>query len=117
MAKTTKIDTVTLEGRSGNSYSFRVYVWNTKFKPIAGIYVVAARSVEPGKPASYEPIFVATAEDLSKAIDDHPRTDCFQLYYANVVGLLQHDDAAARDAIAADLVAGLKPPCNAPDAE
>lgn len=117
MVKTTKIDSVTFVGRSGNEYPFRIYVWNTRFKAVPGVYVVAARSVEPGEPASYAPLFVAAADDLSTVLTDHPRNDCFQLYYGNVVGLLQQDDAAARDAIATDLVASLKPPCNAPDAE
>ena len=117
MAKTTKIDTVTLTGQSGTPHAFRVYVWDTKFKALAVVYVVASRTIEPGAKAHYEPLFISAAADISKVIEGHPRTDCFQLYYANVICVLQHSDAAARDAIAADLIAQLKPPCNAPDAE
>jgi hypothetical protein len=117
MAKTTKIDTVTLTGHSGTQYAFRIYVWDTKFKALAGVYVVASRTIEPGAKARYEPVFVSAAPDISTVLTGHPRTDCFQLYYGNVIGVLKQDDAAARDAIAADLVAGLKPPCNAADAE
>lgn len=117
MAKTTKIDAVRFTGNSGRHYDFRIYVWDTKFKPLAGVYVVAARTIDPGQPARYEALFVGMGTDLSKVLANHPRGECFEMYYANVVGILRQDDEATRAAIVADLVDGLAPPCNAPDAE
>lgn len=118
MAKKTKIDTLELTGKSGTRYSLRVYVWETRFKAIPGVYVVASRSVEPGAAPTYQPLYVAAADDLSKVpFDRHPRNDCFQLHYANTIGVIQEGDAAARERIAADLLDGLQPPCNAPDAD
>ena len=113
MAKTTRIDQVAFAGRSGQPYDFRIYVWATKFKTVPGVYVVASRTVEPGQPAKYEPLFVGAATDLSAALRAHPRDECFQMYYANVVGVLREDDDAKREAILADLLEGLSPPCNA----
>ena len=55
--------------------------------------------------------------DLSAALKDHPRDECFQMYYANVIGVLKEDDARKRAAILADLLAALSPPCNAPAIE
>ena len=117
MSKTARIDAVTLEGASGKQYEFRVYVWDTKFKALPGVYVVASRSMEPGQDARYESLFVGSAADLSKALKNHPRGDCFQMYYANVIGVLKEADAGARERISADLIAALAPPCNAADAE
>lgn len=117
MAITAKIDAVTFMGRSGRGYPFRIYVWDTKFKTVPGVYLIASRSIEPGAAPRYEPVFVGTAPDLSKALKAHARSDCFQMYYANVVGVLQETDASEREAIVADLAAALAPPCNAPDAE
>lgn len=117
VAKTTKIDTLTFTGTSGQRYTLRVYVWETVFKAVPGVYVVASRSVEPGAPPRYEPLFVGVTENLAKVFEHHPRHDCFQLHYANTIGVLQEPNAATRDAIAADLVAALTPPCNAPDAD
>jgi hypothetical protein len=117
VAKTTKIDAVTFEGASGKPYEFRVYVWDTKFKAVPGVYVVASRSMEPGQSPRYESVFVGSAPDLSKALKSHPRGDCFQMYYANVIGVLKEPDSGAREKISADLVAALSPPCNAADAE
>lgn len=115
MVKTTKIDTVKLTGRSGQEYELRIYVWETKFKALPGVYVVASRSIEPGAAAVYQPLFVGTAEDLSKVFKNHPRNECFQLHYANTIGVVKQPDAAARERIVEDLIAGLDPPCNAPD--
>jgi hypothetical protein len=116
MAKsTTKIDSISLAGGSGEQYAFRVYVWATSFKTTGGVYVVASRSIEPNGSKSYAPVFVGTADDLSGVFADHPRDECFQMYYANVVAVLPENDAARREEIAADLIAGLEPPCNATD--
>ena len=116
MAKTTRIDEIELVGSSGQAYGFRIYVWQTKFKAVAGVYVVASRTVEPGEPAEYAPLFVGEAPDLSKALSAHPRDECFQMYYGNVVGVLKEDVEARRGAIVEDLLRGLAPPCNTSDA-
>jgi hypothetical protein len=116
MAKTTKIDDVAFAGQSGRAYAFRIYVWDTKFKAVPGVYVVASRTIEPGQQAQYEPLFVGEAADLSAALKGHPRDECFQMYYGNVVGVLKEHDDAKRTSILEDLLSGLAPPCNASDA-
>jgi hypothetical protein len=117
VARTTKIDAVSFVGQSGATYEFRVYVWDTKFKALPGVYVVASRSVEPGKEPRYESVYIGAAEDLSKTFKQHPRSDCFQMYYANVIGVLKEPQAEQRERIKQDLIAALAPPCNADDAE
>jgi hypothetical protein len=113
---TTRIDAVSFAGRSGKQYEFRIYVWNTKFKALPGVYIVASRSIEPGQLPRYESVFVGAATDLSKVFKNHPRGDCFQMYYANVIGVLKESDEKMRARISADLIEGLAPPCNADDA-
>jgi hypothetical protein len=116
MTKHTKIDQIELAGDSGARYDFRVYVWETKFKAIPGVYVVAARTIEPGQPPHYQPLFVGETADLATAFRDHARDECFQMYYGNVVGVLKEGDDARRTSILADLLAALVPPCNGADA-
>lgn len=111
MAKTTKIDDVTFAGSTGERYAFRIYVWETRFKAVPGVYVVASRTVEPRRAAEYAPLFVGEAEDLSAAMAQHPRDECFQMYYGNVIGVLKEGDTTRRAAIVADLVAALDLPC------
>jgi hypothetical protein len=116
LAKTTKIDQVAFVGSSGRSYDCRIYVWDTKFKAVPGVYIVASRTKDPGQPARYEALFVGEAADLSAALKDHPQHECFQMYYANVIAVLKEENARTRAAILADLEAGLSPPCNTPAA-
>jgi hypothetical protein len=115
LAKTTKIDEVTFAGSSGERHTFRVYVWQTKFKPVPGVYIVASRTVDPGQPAQYAPLFVGEASDLSNVMSEHPRDECFQMYYGNVVGVLKEEDSGRRTAIVADLHAALALPCQTTD--
>jgi hypothetical protein len=114
---TTKIDTVSLTGKSGRHYEFRMYVWETKFKAVPGVYLVASRSIEPGQKPAYTALFIGAAADLSKPLKSHPRAECFQMYYANVVGVLREDSEDERQHMVADLVDGLAPACNASDGE
>jgi hypothetical protein len=115
LSKTTKIDQVTLAGRSGQRYDFRIYVWATKFRAVSGVYVVSARTIEPGQKPKYQPLFVGAAKDLSEVLKNHPRDECFQMYLANVIGVLKEENEERRAAILADLLDGLAPPCNLPD--
>ena len=117
MSKTTKIDAIALTGASGTEYALRVYVWETRFKSIPGVYVVASRNIEPDGTVSYEPVFVGAAENLSGVFVDHPRSECFQMYLANVVAVLQEQDSTLRTRIVEDLITALAPPCNSPDEE
>jgi hypothetical protein len=116
LTKTTKIDQVAFTGRSGQRYEFRIYVWDTKFKAVPGVYVVASRTIDPGQPPRYEPLLVGAGADLSGVLKNHPRDECFQMYYGNVIGVLKEADEARRAAILDDLLAALAPPCNAADA-
>ena len=116
MGKTTKIDLVTLTGQSGESYEFRVYVWDTKFKAVPGVYVVASRTIEPGEEPRYQTLFVGAAPNLATALKDHPQDECFQMYYGNVIAVLKEEQDERRSSVVADLVAALAPPCNSVDA-
>ena len=70
----------------------------------------------PANAAQYAPLFVGEAPDLSVELKSHPRDECFQMYYGNVVGVLKEDDDGKRTAILADLLGNLHAPCNAADA-
>jgi hypothetical protein len=90
-----------------------MYVWETKFKAVPGVYVVASRAKDPDKEATYTTLFVGAAADLSKALKSHPRTECFEMYYANVVGVLREERDDQREQIVTDLTESLAPACNA----
>jgi hypothetical protein len=111
MAKTTKIDEVTFAGRSGTRYDFRIYVWETKFKAVPGVYVVASRTMEPAMRAVHHcswarrPIAVALKS---------PSRRVFQMYYGACSQ--RAEGMTMPDASFSGLLDGLAPPCNAADA-
>jgi hypothetical protein len=53
---------------------------------------------------------------MSAALRNHPRDECFQMYFGNVVGVLQESDGARRTSILVDLLDAIAPPCNAAEA-
>jgi len=86
-------------------------------RPVSGAgTVVRFEAGEPGQPPRYAPLFVGEAADLSGALKSHPRDECFQMYYANVIGVLKEEDDKKRASILADLLGGLTLPCNGADA-
>ena len=107
-----KIDTVRFDGDSGEQYEFRVYLWQTRFKPLPGVYVIASRTIEPGQEPEYAPVYVGTAADMSRVLANHPHHECFELSLAHTIAELQQEDEAARLRVANDLIGKLRPPCN-----
>ena len=107
-----KLDTLTFTGQSGQEYSFRAYSWEHEFKALPAVYVVTERAVEPNSDPTFSPVYVGMTDDLSKIFENHEKSDCFQMYYANTIAVLPEPDAAARSRIEQDLLESLKPPCN-----
>jgi hypothetical protein len=113
---TAKLDTLDYTGRSGRSYTFRLYVWRTPLKAVPAVYIVTERIAEPNQAAVYKPVFVGSTRDISRVYEAHACQDCFDLHYANTIGVLREPNAAIRKAIELDLIDALHPPCNAGDA-
>ncbi len=107
-----KLGTLALTGRSGRSYEFRLYVWRTVLKAVPAVYVVTERVIEPQREPTYNVVFVGNTEDVSGIFGGHVQQDCFDLHYANALGVLHEPDPAQREAIERDLVDALSPPCN-----
>lgn len=109
------LDTVTLAGKSGRAYELRIYAWKHPFKLLSAVYVVMERVIEAQTAPSYSPIYVGETENVRTVFAGHAKSECFEMYYANTIGVLPEPDAAQRAAIVADLRAALDPPCNRND--
>lgn len=107
-----KLDSIQLRGRSGREYGFGVYLWGHHFKPASAIYIVMERRLEPDGIEQYLPVYLGEAADLSRAIEDHPRAECFQAYLANTIAVLKKEDSESRKMVVEDLLGIIKPPCN-----
>jgi hypothetical protein len=109
------LDTVNLVGKSGRSYGFRIYPWKHAFKRLSGVYAVMERVIESRSTPTYSTIYVGETENLAAMFSGHDKSECFEMYYANTIGVFAEQDAAQRAAIADDLRAALDPPCNRAD--
>jgi hypothetical protein len=106
------IDTVTLAGKSGRTYQLRIYAWKHPFRQLAAVYAVMERIIESRSTPAYSTIYVGETENIRTVFASHDKRECFEMYYANTIGVLPEPDAARRAAIAGDLRAALDPPCN-----
>jgi hypothetical protein len=109
------LDTVTLAGKSGRSYQFRIYAWKHAFKRLAAVYVVMERIIESRSTPAYSTIYVGDTDNVRTVFAGHDKRECFEMYYANTIGVLPEPDGARRAEIADDLRAALDPPCNRGD--
>ena len=110
-----KLDSITIEGQSRQRYCFRVYILGNQFKPLPGVYLITARTTEPGERPKYAPLYVGETADLSTVFDHHKKQESFEMYLANTVGVLHEEDEARRMRIVFDLIARYRPPCNVGD--
>ena len=47
------------------------WILQRRFKAVPGVYIVAARTIEPGQPPQYQPLFVGQTADLSAVLRGH----------------------------------------------
>ena len=108
-----KIATLTLSGKSGKNYSFDVYVLDSDFPHVAGVYAVTLREQKDEDTGTHDVKYYGQAEHIDDRFDTHDKADCFKRERANCVCVHQESSEARRLAIEADLLAKEKPPCNA----
>jgi hypothetical protein len=106
------LDTLTLVGKSGCKYEFRVYPLKHHFKRLSAVYAVMERVVEPRSAPKYSAVYVGETENLATVLSGHAKTECFEMYFANTIGVFPEVDASKRAAIANDLRGALDPSCN-----
>jgi len=111
----TTLGDLVLAGQSGREYRFRVYPWTHDLKPLPAVYVVTERVVEPNHPPRYSPVFIGVTDDLSLVFENHAKSECFEVYYANTVAVLPIQDIRLRRQIVHDLFSAHSPPCNGDD--
>ena len=107
-----KFGRVTFTGESGQDYAFAAYSRDTRFKPIAAVYVITRRRADPDGPAFHTRIYVGQTDNLERRPLNHEHEHCFDRKHANCVSVLAENDEDRRLAIEADLRQAYEPPCN-----
>jgi hypothetical protein len=70
------------------------------------------RAIESRSTPAYSTIYVGETDNVRTVFANHDKRECFEMYYANTIGVLPEPDASWRAAIAEDLRVALDPPCN-----
>ncbi len=105
-----ELETLHLQGGSMVNYAFEVFPLDATFHPIPAVYVVTKQS-EAGN-REHRVLYVGETDKMPEHLRDHPMTSCFTKEEANCVGVHRLEDAASREAAAADLRGQLHPICN-----
>lgn len=100
--------TITFKGRSGERYRFQAWPLETKFKPVAGVYVVTKRVYEDRTFASrarHQSLLIGQSPNLANALSQSDRTQLLA-QGANCVCVCAVADEARRSHIERDLLEG-----------
>ena len=107
-----KFGRVTFTGESGRDYAFAAYPRETRFKPIAAVYVITKREANAEGRASHTRLYVGHTDNLQGQPFNHGREHCFDRKHANCVCVFPENDLDRRLAIEIDLRRAYEPPCN-----
>jgi hypothetical protein len=107
-----RVNSAHFSGKSGQGYDFYVYRIDQPLQSVGAVYVITRRYKNSRGGLSHDIIYVGDTHDLSTAMDNHPKRECFLRLKANCIGTHvdqdQHSCAAKRD----DLIQQHNPPCN-----
>src|SRR3972149_3866421 len=103
-----KETTVTLKGKSRNTYNFDVYPWGTSFKALGAVYIVLKKLSN----GNFDLIYIGQTGDLSIRFDDHHKQNCFDRNGKTHIGIHLESSEQRRFAIEADLLKNYNTPCN-----
>lgn len=102
-----KIGTVLLEGCSGKTYNFDIYLIGTNFRVLGAVYFISKR--EDG---NHQRIYLGITEDLSTRFDNHQKQDCFEKHNANCISIHLNESKEQRELIEKDILCKYSFPCN-----
>ena len=100
------------KGASGRAYAFKIYALGTRFRKLAGVYVITNRSNDADGRHRHVPLYVGQTRDLSQPLAELQKADAFLENGANCVCLLGDASEQSRLAKQQDLIAAIHPMCN-----
>lgn len=105
---------ITLSGKSGEKYLFQAWSLETRFKPLAAVYLVTKRARSTGtyNRASHDSIYIGQTANLADPFSTHARFECFAKHGANCVCIHPLESEERRIAVENDLLEAHTTYCN-----
>lgn len=81
-------------GKSGEKYHFHVWPLDTRFKPVAAVYLVTKRAYDNTsyRRASHDAIYIGQTGDLSGALEAGGQVERYRKFGANCICVLALGD-------------------------
>lgn len=105
---------VNFTGKSGRPHAFWAWPLDTRFKPVAAVYLVTKRAYRNStyRMASHDVIFIGQTENLSETFAATVSLERYLQHGANCICVFLLADAEQRRAIELDLLASHSTYCN-----
>jgi hypothetical protein len=98
---------LSLKGTSGKEYVFEMFVLNTSFNAVGGLYLFT----KPGNQVTI-PIYLGHTQDLSTRFTNHHKEKCIDGQGATHISVCRMDDEKSRIAAEKDLLGVYNFHCN-----
>ena len=102
MAKVTE-SKFTIKGKSGNTHSFDIYLLDTEFNKVAGVYIFTRRSKQTDGTFSHNIIYCGISNDLSTRFSGHHKEADIKKQNANCICIMVVSDEKQRTNIESDI--------------
>ena len=99
--------TITLSGKSGKTYQFLMYVLNTSFKAMGGLYLFTKAADN----TNYL-LYLGHTQDLSSRFTNHHKEECVDNHGGTHVSVCIIEDEKTRIAAEKDILANYNFTCN-----
>ena len=101
--------TLTINGKSGNSYIFQIYEISVKFNGGGGVYLFTKLM---GDKLTHKSVYLGITNDLSTRFNNHHKKDCIKNNGATHLCVLINNNETERNAIEEDLLGAINTLCN-----
>jgi hypothetical protein len=105
---------ITFTGKSGGKYRFQAWSLDTRFKPMAAVFIVTKRAQDNStyRRASHDSIYIGQTGNLADPFGTESQFDCFRKHGANCICICLFENEVQRIAVEEDLIALHSTHCN-----
>ena len=105
----TSLGSIIWYGKSGQGYSFQIYLNTDNVPEKGGIYIFTKRDESTKR---HTAIYIGKAKSFDSRFYDHHKEDCIKKHGANRLCLMEEKDDKKRTQIENDLLANYNTSCN-----